>query len=172
MQMLQDLIKHIADKGREWIAGIKQKGELKLYSFLDKAGVQEKLCSVQQKLNSNIESLEKDIQKLDSIENELRQSGAHFKNAVGMIAGKETAGQKETKDSHSLSKLFRTVQKAYKGMLEKINKAILAYDRLENSVADKNPSVLKKIGQFKNDAKENESSKHEAGKEKHQETER
>ncbi len=135
LQKIQDFIGHLAQKGREWLASIQQKGKEKLHSFLEGIGIKEKLEDLQKGFKENISGLEKDIQRLDSIESEFRQTGMHLKNAFRIIGGREEKGiETEVKSPHIFAKVPRLMLKAYKGMSDRVNRAIQAYDRLENSV--------------------------------------
>ena len=135
LQKIQDFIGHLAQKGREWLASIQQKGKEKLHSFLEGTGIKEKLVDLQKGFKENISGLEKDIQRLDSIESEFRQTGMHLKNAFRIIGGREEKGiETEIKSPHIFAKVPRLMLKAYKGMSDRVNRAIQAYDRLENSV--------------------------------------
>lgn len=144
LQSIYDLKIHIVKKGREWIANIKNTGELKIYNFLDKAGIQEKLSDVRKELNGCIETLEKDLRHVDSIESELRQGKHHIRNVARLSVGKQAVEYKEKEATNIVSYILRKMLHAYNGMLNQIDKAVFAFNRLENSVNSKNPSVFKK----------------------------
>lgn len=160
LEAVAGLKTEIADKARESMKEMQQSGEMKLYSFFDKTHLQEKLCAVKQALQEGMEVLEKGIQKVDRIMNELSQGKEHIKTAAGIIKGKEkeTAGNQKGEKGNVISRLLNTILEAYKGMAGKTDQFILAYDRLEESVMKKNPSVLKKISQYKDSMKDSSAS--------------
>lgn len=129
LRSVRDLAGHTAQKGREWIAAIRQGGEVKLHSFLEGTGIREKLEELRNGLKDIISELEKDIRTLDNIESEFRQTGEHLANAFRLIGGREVSGR-ETEPSHVLSGIPRQMLEAYKGMLDWINGAIQSFDRL------------------------------------------
>lgn len=169
-QSISELKAYIADKGRELFENIKQKGELKLYTFLDKTKIMNMLDTIRQKLTNCIKSLENGIKRIDSIENELKQSGQHIKNAVRLATGKDAQEKEPAEANNPFSNVLRSALRTCQGMLDNVNRSILAYDRLENSVISKNPSVLKKIGAYKEN--ENTKNKGKVNVEKRQEAER
>lgn len=144
LQSTYDLKIHIAKKGGEWIANIKNTGELKIYNFLNKAGIQEKLSDVRKELNGCIETLEKNLRHVDSIESELRQGKHHIRNVARLSVGKQAVEYTEKESTNIVSYILRKMLHAYNGMLNQIDKAVFAFSRLENSVNSKNPSVFKK----------------------------
>lgn len=135
----------IAEAAASYIAEIKNNSEIKLYSFLDKVDIQGKLCSIKNDLEKNIEDLSKASEKVCKALYEVEKGKQNFKNAINILGGKKMVHfQKKS----NIVVLLLKLEKINTNMLNSVNRAIAAFDKLENSVQRNKPSVLKKIGEL------------------------
>lgn len=144
----------ITEAAANYIAEIKSNSEIKLYSFLNKMDIQEKLYSLKNGLEKNIEDLSKASQNVSKVLYEIEKGKQSIKNAVSIISGKEmTHFQKK---SNIVVRLLK-MEKINTNMLNRVNRVITAFDKLENAVIKNKPSILDKIGELTEKNKANES---------------
>ena len=79
----------IIEGAKEAVAGFKHMGITALDKAVSGLGIKRALEAVQAELDSSISHMNKSIEKIESIGNELRSVGGHVKNIARAVAGKE-----------------------------------------------------------------------------------
>lgn len=88
-ERLASVRNRIVERAKEAVEGFKHMGVAALDKAVSGLGIKRALEAVQNELDSSILDMNKSIEKIESIGNELRSVGGHVKNIARAVAGKE-----------------------------------------------------------------------------------
>lgn len=165
-------------RARQIVEKFKNIGIIALNNVCEFLGIKEKLIALRDCARSNEMTMKSSVEKIEKVESEFGTAKFHAKNAIRVLAGKETLQadiEKKSKFFETLKKLYMKRQEKYAQRCEKLDKAIGKFDSLEkaadavkvknrNSVIDKlsdNKKILDvKAAEQKDALQQEKSEKH------------
>lgn len=175
---LQDQLKEIKislnEKAAQLVQNFKTHGVKALNHVCDFLGIKDSMAQLKESLLENAQSMQTSIDKINTVERELREVTTHVKNVGRAIAGKETMTVPEPKEKgffYQIKRPYQSMKHFCMNQAGKLEKGIETMERLEKSVSRKEPkpSILKKLQSFKEQQVEQKKATPVQGQEKKQE---
>lgn len=164
---LQDVGRQVNEKAGTLIQRFKEIGIKALNNICQFLGIKENLIKMRDIAQSNAAETKRAIEKIDSIGNEVKKAGVHFRNIGRAVTGRELidpSSREQLKIFKNLKAHYGKNLDAFEKRTEKLNASIEKFDKLEKA-ADK-ASVRAKLASNKKAVEANDASEPKIEKER------
>lgn len=150
-EQLHNMKQSLNEKAGRFVQGVKKHGILTMQNVCSYLGVKESFEKLKDNYQNNIDSAEKSIQKINSIEKEIHATSQHFLNIGKAFAGKKI---EEVTEERNGGKIFNAFRKPYENIkakstksLEKVGGMIQKMEQLEKAAMEIKESKFVKSSQ-------------------------
>lgn len=124
------------EKATQLVQNFKENGVMALNHVCDFLGVKDTMVQLKISMLSSAADMQKSMDKIDQVSQELREVSTHAKNVGRAVVGKEALAVPEPKESgffHQMKRPYRSMKEFCTNQAEKLEKTIEGMERMEQS---------------------------------------